>query len=87
MAAEMKVYIAYWEHKHGTDMSVHREYEGAKETLRQWAQGCLEEWSWEKLEEPKYIQWLQDLDGAVDNWHDIAAYEYMEVRGPFEVSQ
>ena len=68
-------------------MSVHREYEGAKETLRQWAQGCLEEWSWEKLEEPKYIQWLQDLDGAVDNWHDIAAYEYMEVRGPFEVGK
>ena len=68
-------------------MSVHREYEGAKETLRQWAQGCLEEWSWEKLEEPKYIQWLQDLDGAVDNWHDIAAHEYMEVRGPFEVGK
>ena len=68
-------------------MSVHREYEGAKETLRQWAKESLEEWSWDKYEEPNYIQWLQDLDGAVDNWHDIAAHEYMEVRGPFEVGK
>jgi len=55
--------------------------------LRQWAKESLEEWSWDKYEEPNYIQWLQDLDGAVDNWHDIAAYEYMEVRGPFEVGK
>ena len=87
----MKAYVAYWEHKHGTDLSVHREYDGAKETLRQWAKESLEEWSWEKLEEPKYIQWLQDLDGAVDNWPEIAdnsaGFEYMEIRGPFEVGK
>ena len=83
----MKVYIAYWEHKHGTDMSVHREYEGARETLRQWAKDTLEEWSWDKYEEPEYIQWLQDLDGAVFHWPEISNGEYMEVRGPFEVGK
>ena len=83
----MKVYIAYWEHKHGTDMSVHREYEGAKETLRQWAKDTLEEWNWENDEDNEYTTWLQDLDGAVDNWHEIANWECMDIRGPHEVGK
>ena len=83
----MKVFVAIWEHKHATDLSVHRREEGAKETLRQWAQGCLEEWNWENDGDNEYTERLQDLDGAVDNWPEISSGEYMEIRGPFEVGK
>ena len=83
----MKVFIATWDHKHGTDLSVHREYEGAKGALRQWAKDSLEELSWDNYEDPSFVKWSTDLDGAINNWPEISGGEYMEVRGPFEVGK
>ena len=74
MKAENQVYLATWDHKHGTDHSIHKSYEGAFAQLVQWATDALEEWGEEEEAKGKTDRQL------IDNWpHISGGTEFMWV--------
>ena len=39
-----QIHLAFWDHKHGTDVSAHKSYGGAFLQCVQWAREALEDW-------------------------------------------
>jgi len=70
------VYLMTWEHKHGTEHSVHATFEGAQKNCYE----IIEEWKEEVIDGSDTELLGKDSDYLFENWTDIThGQEYFGV--------